>query len=238
VCVRRLSAELAGGRQGRWSSGKVAAKEALSSDGMIPKNAVSAHMVGVKDSLLTDGYVVPIGVQCGEAETSVLCNLASVKDPSAGDMGLKHGSVRCEGYELSYCNFCVKNHSLTCKVARKRVGWGAGGHPKDHGSRKVDSAENSLCDAERARNCRPCNEFEDTSWEGQGRTCVKNGDSLCNWRRRRRGVLWQWLVLVLLGAAPLVSGQLRPNTDITTSRAEGGKLCVYICVCLGCAINF
>jgi hypothetical protein len=223
VCVRRLFAEQAGG---------CAVKETLSSDGMVRKNAVSAHMAVVKDSLLCDrdvvycdgvvssptscgGCTVPIGVQCAEVGNSVLCNFDSVKDPSAGDMGLK------QGYEPSYCKFCVMNHSLTCKVTR------AGDQPKDQGSRKMNSVENSsLCDVQRARCSGPCNEFEDTSWEDQGRTCVKDGDSLCNWRRRRRGIVW-WLLLVLLGAAPLASGQLRPNTDITTSRTEGGKLCIW-----------
>lgn len=242
VCALRVFAE-----QGRGLSGECA-------DGMVPKNAVSAHMVIVKDSLLCDGDVLenkrscdrdvlkdqlmsdrnvlycagvvsspiscdrctgPIGVQCAEVGNSVLCNLDCVEEPSAGDMGLKPGSVGHEGYEPSYCNFCVMNHSLTCKVARERLGSGAGDHPTDQG-----------VDAQRAR----CNEPEDTSGKKQGRTCVKDGDSLCNWRRRRRGVVW-WLLLILLGAAPLASGQLRPNTDITTSRAEGGKLCV----CLGCA---
>lgn len=237
VCALRVFAE-----EGRGLPGGCA-------DGMVPKNAVSAHMVVVKDSLLCDGDVLeskrscdrdvlkdqltsdrnvlycagvvsspiscdrctgPIGVQCAEVGNSVLCNLDCVEEPLAGDMGLKP----------SYCNFCVMNHSLTCKVARKRLGSGAGEHPMDQG------VENSSCDAQRAR----CSEFEDASGEKQGRTCVKDGDSLCNWRRRRRGFVW-WLLLILLGAAPLASGQLRPNTDITTSRAEGGKLCV----CLGCA---
>lgn len=240
VFVLSLFAEQAGGRQRRGPSGGCAVREALSSDGMVPKNAVSAHMVVVNCSLSCDGDVlycdgvvsstisadgcaVPIGVQCAEVGNSVLCNFDCVKDPSAGNMGLK------QGYDPSYCNFCVMNHSLTCKVARKRLGSGAGDHPKDQGPRKMDSVENS---AKRARCSGPCKEFEDTSWESQGRTYVKDGDSLCNWRRRRRGIVW-WLLLVLLGAAPLASGQLRPNTDITTSRAEGGKLFV----CLGCAVT-
>ncbi|PNF35477.1 Insulin-like receptor [Cryptotermes secundus] len=237
VCVLRVFAE-----QGRRLSGGCA-------DGMVPKNAVSARMVVVKDSLLCDGDVLeskrscdrdvvkdqltsdrnvlycagvasspiscdrctgPIGVQCAEAGNSVLCNLDCVEEPSEGDMGLKPGSVRHEGYEPPHCNFCVMNHSLTCEVARERLGSGAGEHPTDQ------RVENSSCDAQRAR----CSEFEDASDAKQGRTCVKDGDSLCNWRRRRRGVVW-WLLLILLGAAPLASGQLRPNTDITTSRAEG-----------------
>lgn len=219
------------------STHMVVVKDSLLCDGDVLENRRSCDRDVLKDQLpsdrnvlccdgvvsspkSSDGCTVPIGVQCAEVGNSVLCNLDSVRDPSAGDMGLTQGSVLHEGYEPSYCNFCVMNHSLTCKVARKRLGSGAGDHPKDQELRKVDSVENSsLCDAERARCSGPY------SWESQGRTCVKDGDSLCNWRRRRRCIVW-WLLLVLLGAAPLASGQLRPNTDITTSRAEGGKLCV------------
>lgn len=52
---------------------------------------------------------------------------------------------------------------------------------------------------------------------------VKDLDPRANWRRRHRTSLVWWLLLFLLGAAPLASGQLRPKTDISSSRAEGGK---------------
>jgi hypothetical protein len=185
-------------------------------------------MAVVKDSLsdrnilccddIVSSPLLCSGVQCAKVGISVLCKLDSVKDPSAGVMGLKQGSGPHEGYEPSFCNFCVMNLSLTCKVARTRLGSG-------EGSCKTDSVENSSCDVEHVRYSGACSECEDMS-QDQGRTCVKDGDSRCNWRRRRRGIVW-WLLLILLGAAPVASGQLRPKTDITTSRSEGGKLCIY-----------
>jgi hypothetical protein len=160
-------------------------------------------------SLSCDGCRLPIGMQCSEVRKSVLCNLDSVKDPSAEDMGLEQCSVHHEGYEPANCNFCGMNHSLMHEVALTRIG--------------PVADQRSVCDGEHERCCGLCTECEDTSWKEQGRACVTNRDTPCSRRRRRRGVLW-WLLLVLLGAAPLVSGQLRPKTDISTSRAEGGKL--------------
>jgi hypothetical protein len=204
---------------------EAAVKVTLSCDGMVPKNEIYAHMAFVKDPLLSngnnvdnecscgedvdkcplscDGCTLPNGMRCAEVGNSVLCNLDCVRGPSSEDMSSKHGSVWFERYDPWCCNCCVMNCS-------RRVGSAAGVHPQNQGS---------VCDAGPVRYRAQCGECEDASWKDQGT------DSRCNWRRRRRGVVW-WLLLVLLWAAPLASGQLRPNTDIITSRPEGGKLCM------------
>jgi hypothetical protein len=223
VLLRSLSAERPCG---------AAVKETLSCDGMVRKNERSARMAVVKDPLLPDdndvqdecscggdvdkcplscdGCTLPIGMRCSEVGNSVLCNLDCVKDPSAQDMGSKLGSACLERYDQSCCSCCALNLSVACEVGRARVGSGAAVHPQDQGS---------VCDAGPVRYWAQCSECGDASWKDQVT------DSRCNRRRRCRGIVW-WLLLVLLGAAPLASGQLRPNTDITISRSEGGKLCM------------
>jgi hypothetical protein len=189
----------------------------------------------VNDPLWSDGNVVgvtvPSGVQCTEVGNSVLCSTDAMRNHLAGDMGLEDVSLLYHRYEPAYCNFCIMHHSVTCKVQSKGAGIREVDRAKDSRLSKMERGEDfSLCSVEQVKyfgSCKECatEQCEDIGWKAQGRTCLKNEDSRCNWRRRRRNLVW-WLLLLFLGAAPLASGQLRPVTDISISRAGGGELCV------------
>ena len=206
----------------------------LFSDVSVVENVLYSEGDIVNDPLWSDGNVVgvtvPSGVQCTEVGNSVFCSMDAVSNQLAGDMGLEDVSLSNERDEPAYCNFCIMHHSVTYKTQSKRSGISEVDRAKDSRSCKMECAKNfSLCSVEHVKYFGSCNESvtepcEDTGWKDQGRTCVKNEDSRCNWRRRRRDLLW-WLLLLFLGAAPLASGQLRPITDISTSRAEGGEWC-------------
>lgn len=180
------------------------------------------------DPLWSDGNVVrvtvPGGVQCTGVGNSVLCSLDAARSLVTGNMGLED-ALSYESHEPAYCNFCIMYHSVTYKARCKRSGISEVVLAKDSGSCETE------CGVEHVMYLGSCNECaeepcEDTGWKNQSRTWVSNEDSRCNWRGRRRSIVW-WLLLLLLGAAPLVSGQLRPITDISTSRAEGGEFCVW-----------
>lgn len=202
----------------------------LFSDVSVVENVLYSEGDIVNDPLWSDGNVVgvtvPSGVQCTEVGNSVFCSMDAVSNQLAGDMGLEDVSLSNERDEPAYCSFCIMHHSVTYKTQSKRSGISEVNRAKDSRSCKMECAKDfSLCNVEHVKYFGSCNESvtepcEDTGWKDQGRTCVKNEDSRCNWRRRRRDLLW-WLLLLFLGAAPLASGQLRPITDISTSRAEG-----------------
>lgn len=206
----------------------------LLSDLSVVENVVYSEG-DVNDPLWSDGNVVgvtvPSGVQCTDVGNSVLCSSDAVRrNRLAGDMGVEDVSLSCERYEPAYCNFCVMYHSVTYKAQSKRSGISEVDLAKDSRSSKMECAKDfSLCSAEYVEYFESCNECatkpcEDTGWKENGRTCVKNEDSRCNWRRRHHYLVW-WLLLLFLGAAPLASGQLSPRTDISTSHAEKGELC-------------
>ena len=223
-------------------SSKDMVKEQLvfdSNDPLLPdvnvvENVVYSEGDIVNDPLWSDGNVVgvtvPSGVQCTDVGNSVLCSSVAVRNRLTGDMGVEGVSLSYERYEPAYCNFCVMHHSVTYKAQSKRSGISEVDLAKDSRSSKMECTKNfSMCSVEYVEYFESCNECatepcEDTGWKENGWTCVKNEDSRCNWRRRRRSLVW-WLLLLFLGAAPVASGQLRPITDISTSRAEGGELC-------------
>lgn len=209
--------------------------DSLLSGVSVVENIVYSEGDIVNDPLWSDGNVVgvtvPSGVQCTDVGNSVLCSSDTVRNHLAGDMGVEDVSLSYERYEPAYCNFCVMYHSLTYKAQNKPFGISEVELAVDSRASKMECAKDfSLCSAEYVENFESSNECatepcEDTGWKENGRTCMKNEDSRCNWRRRRPDFVW-WLLLLFLGAAPLASGQLRPITDISTSRAEGGELCL------------
>jgi len=177
----------------------------------------------LKCPLSSEEGTVPSAVECAEVfvKNSVLCNLNFVKNPLVDNMGhylpcsmdFEEGSMCFKWDAAAHSDLCAMNHSLTCKVLRKSPGSG-----------EVDLAEDSAsCDMGHVKCTSTCKESVAVACEHDVLLLCED-DQRCGWRRRRRGVMWWLLLLLLLGAAPLASGELRPNTDISTTRAEGGKL--------------
>jgi hypothetical protein len=157
----------------------------------------------VRYPLLSDRDILKCPLSCGRVTVPGAVRCVEVKNSVLCNLDdvkdpCRMGAVSYEKDDPACCNFCVMNHCLTCKVLTSRSG--------------AIELESASCD-------------ECAAVTGGGPR-VKDQDSRANWRRRRRCSIVWWLLLFLLGAAPLASGQLRPKTDISSSRAEGGKLYV------------
>jgi hypothetical protein len=165
----------------------------LWSDGDVLRYPLLSDKHVLKCPLSCDRVAVSSGMQCVEVNNSVLCNLDVVTERCNTDAEFyKRDDPAC-------CNFRIMNHSLTCKVLRRRSG-----------TSELDSS--GSCDECAAVTC--------------GGPRVKDQDSSASWRRRRRCCIVWCLLLFLLGATPLASGDMSPQTDISSSGAERGKLYV------------
>jgi hypothetical protein len=161
----------------------------------------------VRYPLLSDRDVLKCPLSCDTAAVHGAVRRVDVKNSVLCNAGVKEphtmGTACYERGDPACCDVCRMRRSLTCQVLTRRRS--AAGEP-------------------RPVSCDDC-----AAVKGGGPR-VKYQDWRANWRRRQHSssVVW-WSLVLLLVAAPLTSGQLRPKTDISSSRAEGGKLYVYVC---------